>query len=59
LAAAVLGWRGTQLATRIGIAPSTLNNIEAERRSASPHLLTLIAQALNIPTQTITRPRDT
>jgi transcriptional regulator with XRE-family HTH domain len=52
----VRGLTGADVARRAGILPSTLINIEAERRPASFEMLARIAAGLGVSAEAITRP---
>lgn len=51
----VLGLKPGEFATRTGIAYSTLDNIENERKEASLEALHRIADALGVPAEAIVR----
>jgi len=55
----LLQWSCASLARTVGVSPSTLSNIEAERRSTTPDVLQRIAEVLGIAPEAITREKET
>lgn len=49
------GLTGVRLAALVGVAHSTLANVERERRSASPELLARVAEALRVRVEALER----